>query len=97
MQGVTPNLITSDPIAVRGENGQTSTKVPVEFVCSEGGHLSGATSQMVEKGGTCSTVTPLCPMRAGNLWAGLPPSEAPVTAAKSLDLHGARATRMPTV
>ena len=57
VQGVTPNLITSDPIAVRGENGQTSTKVPVEFVCSEGGHLSGATSQMVEKGGTCSTVT----------------------------------------
>ena len=57
VQGVTPNLITSDPIAVRGENGQTSTKVPVEFVCSEGGTLSGATSQMVAKGGTCSTVT----------------------------------------
>lgn len=57
VQGVTPNLITSDPIAVRGENGQTSTKVPVEFVCSEGGSLSGSTSQMVAKGGTCSTVT----------------------------------------
>lgn len=57
VQGVTPNLITSDPIAVRGENGQATTKVPVEFVCSEGGHLSGATSQMVAKGGTCSTVT----------------------------------------
>ena len=50
VQGVTPNLITSDPIAVRGENGQASTKVPVEFVCSEGGSLSGATSQIVAKG-----------------------------------------------
>ena len=57
VQGVTPNLITSDPIAVRGENGQASNKVPVEFVCSEGGTLSGATSQMVAKGSTCSTVT----------------------------------------
>lgn len=49
--GVPLGLITSDPIAVRG------AKVPVEFVASEGGSISGSTSQMVKKGGTCSTVT----------------------------------------
>lgn len=49
--GVPLGLITSDPIAVRG------AKVPVEFVATEGGSISGATSQMVKKGGTCSTVT----------------------------------------
>ena len=49
--GVPLGLITSDPIAVRG------AKVPVEFVAGEGGSISGSTSQMVKKGGTCSTVT----------------------------------------
>ena len=49
--GVPLGLITSDPIAVRG------AKVPVEFVASEGGSISGSTSQMIKKGGTCSTVT----------------------------------------
>ncbi len=49
--GVPLGLITSDPIAVRG------AKVPVEFVSTEGGSISGSTSQMVKKGGTCSTVT----------------------------------------
>lgn len=49
--GVPLGLITSDPIAVRG------AKVPVEFVASEGGSISGSTSQMVKKGSTCSTVT----------------------------------------
>ncbi len=57
VKGVTPNLITSDPIAIRGENGQSSNKVPVEFLASEGGSIEGARSQMVEKGGVCSTVT----------------------------------------
>lgn len=49
--GVPLGLITSDPIAVRG------AKVPVEFVSTEGGSISGSASQMVKKGGTCSTVT----------------------------------------
>lgn len=49
--GVPLGLITSDPIAVRG------AKVPVEFVSSGGGTISGQTSQMVKKGGSCSTVT----------------------------------------
>lgn len=49
--GVPMGLISSDPIAVRG------AKVPVEFVCTSGGSLSGATSQKVKKGGTCSAVT----------------------------------------
>ena len=49
--GVPLGLITNDPIAVRG------AKVPVEFVSTEGGTISGQTSQMVKKGGTCSTVT----------------------------------------
>lgn len=62
VKGVTPNLITSDPIAVRGEGGndstsKTTTKVPVEFVAGKGGTVKGETSQMVEKGGKCSTVT----------------------------------------
>ena len=43
-------LISSDPIAVRG------AKVPVEFVATSGGSISGSTSQKVKKGGTCSTV-----------------------------------------
>ena len=49
--GVPLGLISSDPIAVRG------AKVPVEFVVSGGGSISGSTSQLVKKGGTCSTVT----------------------------------------
>lgn len=50
--GVPPGLITSDPIAVRGE-----AKVPVEFVV-EGDHgtILGDTSQLVKKGGACDTV-----------------------------------------
>lgn len=49
--GTPVGLISQDPIAVRG------AKVPVEFVASTGGTLQGATSQLVKKGGTCSTVT----------------------------------------
>ena len=49
--GVPPGLIQKDPIAVRG------TKVPVEFVATNGGTIQGYTSQNVKKGGTCSTVT----------------------------------------
>ena len=46
--GVPANLITQDPIAVRG------AKVPLEFVATNGGSLSGSTSQLVKKGGTAS-------------------------------------------
>lgn len=49
--GTPANLITQDPIAVRG------AKVPVEFVADTGGTLSGSTSQLVKKGGTASAVT----------------------------------------
>ena len=49
--GVPANLITSDPIAVRG------AKVPLEFVAANGGKVSGSTSQLVKKGGTASAVT----------------------------------------
>ena len=49
--GVPANLITSDPIAVRG------AKVPLEFVATNGGKVSGSTSQLIKKGGTASTVT----------------------------------------
>ena len=49
--GVPANLISEDPIAVRG------AKVPLEFVATNGGKLSGATSQLVKKGGTASAVT----------------------------------------
>ena len=49
--GVPLGLISSAPIAVRG------AKVPVEFVSAGGGSISGSTSQLVKKGGTCSTVT----------------------------------------
>lgn len=51
LDAVPPNLIEKDPIAVRG------AKVPVEFVASTGGKISGAASQMVKKGGICSAVT----------------------------------------
>ena len=47
-------LITSDPIAVRG---QKVTKVSVEFSAGEGGKIQGSTVQEVAKGATCSTVT----------------------------------------
>lgn len=62
VKGVTPNIITSDPIAARGDGDDSGSatvtnKVPVEFVAGQGGTLTGATSQMVAKGGTCSTVT----------------------------------------
>lgn len=49
--GVPLGLISSDPIAVRG------ARVPVEFVATGGGKVTGATSQKVKKGGTCSAVT----------------------------------------
>lgn len=49
--GVPANLINKDPIAVRG------AKVPLEFVAANGGKLSGATSQLVKKGGTAAAVT----------------------------------------
>lgn len=45
------NLISQDPIAVRG------AKVPLEFVATNGGSLSGSTSQLVKKGATASAVT----------------------------------------
>ena len=45
------NLINQDPIAVRG------AKVPLEFVATNGGSLSGSTSQLVKKGTTASAVT----------------------------------------
>lgn len=45
------NLINQDPIAVRG------AKVPLEFVATNGGSLSGSTSQLVKKGATASAVT----------------------------------------
>lgn len=49
--GVPANLISKDPIAVRG------AKVPLEFVAANGGKLSGTTSQLVKKGGTAAAVT----------------------------------------
>lgn len=49
--GVPANLINKDPIAVRG------AKVPLEFVATNGGKLSGTTSQLVKKGGTAAAVT----------------------------------------
>ena len=49
--GVPANLITKDPIAVRG------AKVPLEFVAEHGGTLSGTTSQLVKKGATAGAVT----------------------------------------
>ncbi len=49
--GVPANLITKDPIAVRG------AKVPLEFVAESGGTLSGTKSQLVKKGATSAAVT----------------------------------------
>lgn len=51
IKGVTPGLISSDPIAVRG------ARVPVDFVATEGGRIEGATSQSVKKGQQTSAVT----------------------------------------
>ena len=45
------NLISQDPIAVRG------AKVPLEFVATNGGKISGSASQLVKKGATASAVT----------------------------------------
>ena len=45
------NLISQDPIAVRG------AKVPLEFVATNGGKISGSASQLVKKGTTASAVT----------------------------------------
>lgn len=60
--GVPANLITKDPIAVRG------AKVPLEFVAEHGGTLSGTTSQLVKKGATASAVTAV--PDAGFVFAG---------------------------
>ena len=49
--GVPANLINKDPIAVRG------AKVPLEFVATNGGKISGSASQLVKKGTTASAVT----------------------------------------
>ena len=56
------NLITKDPIAVRG------AKVPLEFVATNGGKLSGSVSQLVKKGATASAVTAV--PDAGFVFAG---------------------------
>ena len=60
--GVPANLITKDPIAVRG------AKVPLEFVAENGGTLSGTTSQLVKKGATAVAVTAV--PDAGFVFAG---------------------------
>ena len=60
--GVPANLITKDPIAVRG------AKVPLEFVAEHGGKLSGTTSQLVKKGATAGAVTAV--PDAGFVFAG---------------------------
>ena len=60
--GVPANLITEDPIAVRG------AKVPLEFVATNGGTLSGTTSQLVKKGGAASAVTAI--PKEGFVFAG---------------------------
>ena len=60
--GVPANLINKDPIAVRG------AKVPLEFVATNGGTLSGATSQLVKKGAAAGAVTAV--PDAGFVFAG---------------------------
>ena len=60
--GVPANLITKDPIAVRG------AKVPLEFVAEHGGTLSGTASQLVKKGATAGAVTAV--PDAGFVFAG---------------------------
>ncbi len=44
IKGVTPGLISQDPIAVRG------ARVPVEIIAGEGGRIEGKTKQAVKKG-----------------------------------------------
>ena len=83
--GVPANLITKDPIAVRG------AKVPLEFVAEHGGTLSGTTSQLVKKGATAGAVT-ACRTQALSLRAGRPAPVA-VTAARPSAL---RCPRTPT-
>lgn len=51
INGVTPGLITQDPIGVRGPS------VPVEISSTEGGHVVGETSQSVKKGQQTSEIT----------------------------------------
>lgn len=51
INGVTPGLITQDPIGVRGAS------VPVEISSTEGGHVVGETSQSVKKGQQTSEIT----------------------------------------
>lgn len=51
--GTPAGLISSDPIAAPG----STVKVPVEFVCDGNGSLQGSISQLVSKGGKCSSVT----------------------------------------
>ena len=51
VKGVTPGLITTDPIAVRG------ARVPVEFIAGEGGKIKGEVSQRVKKGMQTTMVT----------------------------------------
>lgn len=53
INGVTPGLITQDPIGVSGSSGA----VPVEISAGEGGHIVGETSQSVQKGKQTSMIT----------------------------------------
>ncbi len=53
INGVTPGLITEDPIGVSGSSGA----VPVEISAGEGGHIVGETSQSVQKGKQTSMIT----------------------------------------
>ena len=50
---ITPDRRPESSAAVPEPDG---AKVPVEFVAASGGSISGAASQKVKKGGTCSTV-----------------------------------------
>jgi uncharacterized repeat protein (TIGR02543 family) len=74
--GVPANLITKDPIAVRG------AKVPLEFVAEHGGTLSGTTSQLVKKGATAGAVTAV--PDAGFVFAGWTASSGGSYSSKSL-------------
>lgn len=74
--GVPANLITKDPIAVRG------AKVPLEFVAEHGGTLSGTTSQLVKKGATAGAVTAV--PDAGFVFAGWTASSGSSYSSESL-------------
>lgn len=74
--GVPANLITKDPIAVRG------AKVPLEFVAEHGGKLSGTTSQLVKKGATAGAVTAV--PDAGFVFAGWTASSGSSYSSESL-------------